>query len=72
MKLTFRVCNLCKINRIAESATSQVFQNYSFDRAMFLKHGCDVARDPGKLYSGLQDGCVEVTHASKIQEYPRL
>ena len=37
---------------------------------MFLKHGCDVARDPGT--GGCKIGCVEVTHANKIQEYPRL
>lgn len=33
----------------------QVFQNYSFDRAMLLKHNCDVAGSPRGSGSGFVD-----------------
>lgn len=33
----------------------QVFQNYSFDRAMLLKHNCDVAGSPRGSGSGFLD-----------------
>ena len=46
----------------------QVFQNYSFDRAMLLKHNCDVAGSP----RGSGSGFVDHRESMRIHENPVL